>query len=178
MGLKARHAPCPMLHALRPKPIKTMKISAQDEYGLRILLQIARSEPEEGLSITQLSEVEGLSNAYIAKLTRTLRMAGFISSTRGQKGGYVLAKPVDEIIIKDVLDALGGALFEEGFCREYTGGLKLCTNSVDCSVRSLWQMVQMAVDRVLEKVTLEDLIGKEKDSMSALRKLLEANALV
>lgn len=155
-----------------------MKISAQDEYGLRILLQIARSEPEEGLSIAQLSELEGLSNAYIAKLTRTLRLAGFISSTRGQKGGYVLAKPVDQIIIKDVLDALGGALFQEDFCREYTGTMKLCTNSVDCSVRSLWQMVQMAVDRVLEKVTLEDLIGKEKDAVSALKKLLDKHAVV
>lgn len=155
-----------------------MKISAQDEYGLRILLQIARSEPEEGLSIAQLSELEGLSTAYVAKLTRILRMAGFISSTRGQKGGYILARPMQEIVIKDVLDALGGALFQKDFCQDYTGGLKLCTNSVDCSVRSLWQMVQMAVDRVLEKVTLEDLIGKEKDSISALKKLLEANALV
>jgi Rrf2 family protein len=155
-----------------------MKISAQDEYGLRILLQIARSQPEEGLSIAQLSELEGLSNAYIAKLTRTLRMAGFISSTRGQKGGYVLAKPVDEIIIKDVLEVLGGALYQQDFCNEHTGAMKFCTNSVDCSVRSLWQMVQMAVDRVLEKVSLEDLIGKEKDAISALRKLLDENAMV
>lgn len=155
-----------------------MKISAQDEYGLRILLQLARSKTEEGLSIAQLSELEGLSNAYIAKLTRNLRLAGFISSTRGQKGGYVLAKPVNEIIIKDVLEALGGSLFQQDFCREHTGTMKFCTNSVDCSVRSLWQMVQMAIDRVLEKVTLEDLIGKEKDSISALKKLLEDNALV
>lgn len=155
-----------------------MKISAQDEYGLRILLRIARSEPEEGLSIAQLSELEGLSNAYIAKLTRTLRIAGFISSTRGQKGGYVLAKPMEKIIIKDVLEALGGALFQEDFCQDHSGTLKLCTNSVDCSIRSLWQMVQMAVDRVLEKVTLEDLVGKERDAISSLRKLLDEHALI
>lgn len=173
-GAGVNHAPCPKPYTKN----KTMKISATDEYGLRILLRVARSEPEVGLSIAQLSELEGISTAYVAKLTRTLRMAGFISSTRGQKGGYVLAKPMSEIIIKEVLDALGGALFEKGFCKDYTGGLKLCTNSVDCSVRSLWQMVQMAVDRVLEKVTLEDLIGKELDSISALKKLLAANALV
>ena len=155
-----------------------MKISAQDEYGLRILIRIARSKPDVGLSIAQLSELEGISTAYVAKLTRTLRMADLIKSTRGQKGGYVLSKPRNEIIIKDVLNALGGALFQEDFCQDYTGGLKLCTNSVDCSVRSLWQMVQMAVDRLLEKVTLEDLIGKEQDSISALKKLLESNALV
>lgn len=155
-----------------------MKISAQDEYGLRILLQIARTAPDTGLSIAQLSEAEGISTAYAAKITRSLRMAGFISSTRGQKGGYVLAKPANEIIIKNVLDALGGMLFDPSFCNDHAGAMRLCTNSVDCSVRSLWRMVQMAVDRLLEKVTLEDLIGREADATSALKQLLDENALV
>jgi Rrf2 family iron-sulfur cluster assembly transcriptional regulator len=64
-----------------------MKITAQDEYGIRILLRIARADAEEGMSIAQLSEAEGLSGSYVAKMTRALRLGGFISSTRGQKGG-------------------------------------------------------------------------------------------
>jgi|GEM_PF-4525012 len=86
-----------------------MKISSQDEYGLRILLRIGRADTEKGLSIPQLSELEGLSVAYVGKLTRILRLAGFIESTRGQKGGYILSKPVEEIKINDVLNALGAA---------------------------------------------------------------------
>ena len=85
-----------------------MKITAQEEYGLRILLRIARCKDTGGMSIPQLSEAEGISSHYVAKLTRVLRMAELINSTPGKHGGYVLAKPAREIIIKDLLVALGG----------------------------------------------------------------------
>ena len=80
-----------------------MKITAQEEYGLRILIRIAGCKNEEGLSIPQLTEAEGLSSHYVAKLARVLRMKGFINSTPGYKGGYVLAKPAGKIVINDVL---------------------------------------------------------------------------
>ena len=64
-----------------------MKINKQDEYGLRLLLRIARSADPEGLSIPALAEQEGLSQPYVAKLTRELRLGNLIKSTRGQKGG-------------------------------------------------------------------------------------------
>jgi len=150
-----------------------MKISAQDEYGLRILLRIARADGEEGLSIPQISEQEGMSASYVGKLTRTLRMAGFIESNRGQKGGYVLAKSPAEINIGEVLRSLGGALFDEGFCNKHAAGLNICTNSVDCSVRSLWRVVQQALDHLLSRVTLEDLMGSETHSNDALEKILQ-----
>src|SRR3954463_16308446 len=117
-----------------------MKITAQEEYGLRVLLRVAGCQDPEGMSIPQLSEAEGLSSHYVAKLTRMLRMAGFINSTPGYKGGYLLAKPADQICINEVLKALGGALFNNKFCGSHSGTLKLCTHSVDCSSRSMWQM--------------------------------------
>jgi len=154
-----------------------MKISAQDEYGLRLLLRIARSSEEAGLNITQLSEAEGLSLSYVGKLTRTLRMAGFIHSNRGPKGGYVLAKAPEEININAVLKSLGGALFDEAFCGDHTGALRLCTNSVDCSVRSLWRVVQIAVDTILERVTLRDLMGSEESASNLLQQILDESIL-
>ena len=80
-----------------------MKITAQEEYGLRILIRIAGCHTEEGMSIPQLSEAEGLSSHYVAKLTRILRMEGFINSTPGYKGGYVLALPANKIILNKAL---------------------------------------------------------------------------
>jgi Rrf2 family protein len=155
-----------------------MKITAQEEYGLRLLIRIAACKDSEGMSIPQLSEAEGLSQHYIAKLTRVLRMAEFINSTPGNKGGYVLAKPPREIIIKDVLEALGGVLFDKNFCGTHAGALRLCTNSVDCSARSLWQMVQFAVDQLLEKITLHDLVNSEQESTRFLNQLLEESRIV
>ncbi|WP_316789563.1 Rrf2 family transcriptional regulator [Pedobacter frigoris] len=141
-----------------------MKITAQEEYGLRILLRIARFGNEGGVSIPMISETEGLSAAYAGKLTRTLRMAGYINSTPGYKGGYVLSKPASEININQVMKALGGSLYSKEFCEDYSGISRLCTNSIDCSVRSLWQMIQFSVDQLLDKISLQDLIGNEKES--------------
>ena len=150
-----------------------MKITAQEEYGLRILIRIAGCKDKAGLSIPQLSETEGLSSHYVAKLTRILRMGGFINSTPGLKGGYVLAKPAKEIGIKRVLKVLNSVLFDQDFCGQHAGSLKLCTNSVDCSARSLWQMIQFTVDQLLDKITLHELAGQEKQSGSFLNQLLE-----
>ncbi len=150
-----------------------MKITAQEEFGLRILIRIAGCQTEEGMSIPQLSKAEGLSSHYVAKLTRTLRMAGFINSTPGYKGGYVLATPAKQIRIREVLKALGGVLFDQDFCGLHSGGLNLCTNSVDCSARSLWKMIQFTVDQLLDKITLCDMVNTEKESTKFLRQLLE-----
>jgi Rrf2 family iron-sulfur cluster assembly transcriptional regulator len=152
-----------------------MKITAQEEYGLRILLRIARCEDKNGMSIPQLSEAEGLSPAYVAKLTRTLRQVGYINSTPGNKGGYILAQPANEVNMNQVLKALGGPLFDKSFCGDYSGSLKFCTNSVDCSVRSLWTMIQFSVDQLLDKVTLSDLINSEEKSDNFLEKVLKQN---
>ncbi len=151
-----------------------MKITAQEEYGLRILIRIAACQSAAGLSIPQLSEAEGLSSHYIAKLTRILRMEGFINSTPGLKGGYVLAKPAKDIPIRSVLKALGGLLFDKDFCGQHAGTVKLCTNSVDCSARSLWQMIQFTVDKLLNQVSLYDLVNTETESVKALNSLLAA----
>ncbi|MDZ4746840.1 MAG: Rrf2 family transcriptional regulator [Saprospiraceae bacterium] len=138
-----------------------MKISAQDEYGLRILLQIARAHPEEGLSLSQIGELENISQAYAAKLTRSLRMAGFIQSMRGQKGGYILALPPTEIKVNNVLKAMGGVMYDDKFCDNHAGKLSLCTNSIDCSLRSLWTMLQWNMDKLLDQISLADLLKSE-----------------
>ena len=64
-----------------------MKFSAQEEYGIRLLLQIAKSKSSNGLTIPEISELEGISTANAGKILRKLRLAGFIESARGQTGG-------------------------------------------------------------------------------------------
>lgn len=154
-----------------------MKITAQEEYGMRVLIRIASCKDAEGMSIPQLSEAEGLSAHYVAKLTRLLRISGFVNSTPGNKGGYVLAKPAQQIVINSVLKALGGSMFDDRFCGLHAGNLNLCTNSVECSSRSLWKMIQFTIDQLLEKVTLHDLVSTEKHSENVLREIMRQNGL-
>jgi len=153
-----------------------MKITAQEEYGLRILIRIASCKDHDGMSIPQLSETEQLSQHYIAKLTRLLRMACLIRSTPGNKGGYILARPANEIVIKNVLEALGTPLDKE-FTDENGAVMRFCTNSVDCSSRSLWQMVQLTVNNLLERITLLDLVT-ENDNKNTIFDILSPEFLL
>jgi len=135
-----------------------LKFSAQEEYGLRCLLQIARLGPDQSMTIPEVSKIEGLTPPHVAKLMMILRKEGFINSTRGQSGGYALARTPEEIILGDVLAALGGKLYDAEFCGKHSGNNSICTHAIDCTVRSLWQVVQTAVDDVVYKITLADLM--------------------
>jgi Rrf2 family protein len=150
-----------------------MKITAQDEYGLRILVRIAKFNGNAGLSIPQLSELEGLSQPNISKLTRILRIEGLINSTKGHVGGYVLARPAANITVNDILKALSGRLFDEQFCVNHTGVMNICSNSTDCSIRSLWTIVQSAIDKLLDNITLADLSKDEKEATITFQSLFE-----
>ena len=140
-----------------------MKFSTQEEYGLRLLLRIAKSDSQNGLTIPELSEVEGLSTANVGKILRVLRLTGFIESSRGQTGGYKLSKPTNKILVSDILTSLGGKLYESNFCDLHAGIENICTNSIDCSIRSLWKTIQNMLDSVLSKFTVQDLLGKEQE---------------
>src|SRR5262245_56367111 len=139
-----------------------MKLSSQEEYGLRCLIQVARHDPEGSVTIPEISRIEGLSIPHVAKLMRLLRRGGFVKSVRGQAGGYKLARPPDHLNIGEVLAWLGGRLFDPSFCSMHSGMAELCTHSIDCSIRSLWQSVQHVVDQMLGQVTLSQLLGGEQ----------------
>jgi Rrf2 family protein len=139
-----------------------MKFSTQEEYGLRLLLRIGKSNSTNGMTIPELSELEGLTEANVAKILRVLRLAGFVDSSRGQTGGYKLARFPNEILVGDILTALGGKLYESSFCDLHAGVENICTNSIDCSIRSLWKTIQTMLDGVLSKITLQDLLGNEE----------------
>lgn len=152
-----------------------MKLSTQEEYGLRCLLQVGRQEnlTDESLTISEIGKMENLSIPNVGKLLRVLRLGGYIKSMRGNTGGYKLARPADQIIISDVLTTLGGPLFGPEFCENHAGQASLCTHSIDCSIRSLWHNIQVVVDQVLGKITLKDLLCSEQELNSNLQVLTE-----
>lgn len=139
-----------------------MKITAQEEYGLRILLRVGKADQAEGITIPEISNSEGLSPHNVAKLCRILRIAGLIKSSRGKKGGYLLSRPADMIYLNEVLEILGGKLFSSEFCATHSGVEKSCNNAADCTVRILWQILQNSLDAVLEQMTLLDLLQPGK----------------
>ncbi len=142
-----------------------MRILAQEEYGLRCILQLARHRGSEPLTIAGIAEAEGLSREYAGKLMQLLRRAGLVTSTRGPGGGYLLARPPADISIWDVVQVLGGGLFPRDFCACHPGQAKRCVHSSDCSIRALWHMVGGVVRNVLEDVALSD-FARDETSMT------------
>ena len=153
-----------------------MKLSAQEEYGLRCLLRLGGQGDGGSLTIPEISRAEGISPEYVAKLMRILRQGGLVTSERGATGGYTLARPAEQITSGEALTLLGGRLFESDFCERHAGAESLCTHSIDCSLRSLWQALQTAVDQVLTKTTLKDLLCSEPEMVSLMNDRVRAPA--
>ncbi len=145
-----------------------MHLLAQEEYGLRCLLQVARHAAIEPLTIPEIAAAEGLSQEYTAKLMRALRKGGLVTSRRGATGGYRLAYPAAEITPWQVLEVLGGSFFPADFCDSHPGLLEDCVHTPDCAVRALWRRAEAAARTVLEQVTLADLLGSEDHVLRSL----------
>jgi Rrf2 family protein len=145
-----------------------MKLSSQEEYGLRCLLQLARAGDSASLTISDMAEREGISSPNVAKIMRILRRAGLVRSTRGKAGGYSLSRPAADVRALDVVSALGGRLFDPGFCDRHAGVEAHCLNTRDCSIRPVLRGLQDAVDQVLGELTLASLLGSESEVEGSL----------
>lgn len=138
-----------------------MKLSAQEEYGLRCLMTLARARPGVSVTIQEIAEAERISAPNVAKLLRVLKRGGHVAALRGQAGGYTLARKASETNVGEALACLGGRIFDAGFCGRHSSATRGCGHNSDCSVRSVWRLVQRAVDDVLGRLTLADLLVEE-----------------
>lgn len=138
-----------------------MKISAQEEYGLRCLVQLANLDPGEALTLPQIAEREGISTANAGKLMWLLNKAGFVNSTRGTKGGYFLARPASEIYLNEIIKVLDEDVLSS-HCESYTGVLETCVHKGDCGIRPVIVGLHEIVENALSRISLASLVGNEK----------------
>ncbi len=134
-----------------------MKFSAQEEFGLRCMIAMAREGDDGYLTIPTIAKSEGLTQSHVAKLLAVLRKTGYVNSHRGQLGGYTLGRPAKDIKVGDLLADLGGRLTHDRFCVRFTGQNEECVHTDDCSLLPLWVRIQESVDEALKDVTLQDL---------------------
>ncbi|MFN2516639.1 MAG: Rrf2 family transcriptional regulator [Pyrinomonadaceae bacterium] len=148
-----------------------MKISAQEEYGLRCLLQLARADSQgESLSLAQIARLEGISVANAGKLMWILNKAGFVQSQRGTKGGYRLSRPASNIRLNEVISVLDDQRVET-HCKSYAGILDSCVHTGDCGIRPVIVELHQIVDNALSEITLSQLLGTEANVDAVLHKI-------
>ena len=148
-----------------------MKISAQEEYGLRCLLQLARAEAHrESLTLGQIAVLEGISVANAGKLMWILNKARLVQSQRGTKGGYRLSRPASDIHLNEVISVLDDERVET-HCKSYAGILESCVHTGDCGIRPVIVELHQIVDNALSEITLSQLLGTEANVDAVLHKI-------
>ncbi len=131
-----------------------MKISTRTEYGVRVLVTLARRGADGPLSLAGIAKAERLPHAYLEQLVGDMRRAGLLTATRGQAGGYQLARDPAQIRLHEVVRALEGPLLEMPCAG--ADNLESCDRPQPCSVHELFQRVHEALDGTLSATTLAD----------------------
>ncbi len=131
-----------------------MKISSRTEYGIRILVTLARVEDDRCLSLAEIARREKLPHAYLEHLVRDLRRAGLVNATRGQSGGYRLARAADAIAMTDAVRALEGPLLEMPCAG--ARDMEHCDRPQPCSVHEVFQRVYESLSVSLGATSLAE----------------------
>lgn len=139
-----------------------MKVSAKGEYGVRAMVILALDFRAGPMPLREIAEREGISYQFLEQIFLPLRRAGLIDSVRGAKGGYVLAKPPDEIKVGDVLRALEGPIAPVECMGE--GNTDACGRSAGCLTRGIWERLRNSMSEVLDDITLADVVNMSVDS--------------
>ena len=132
-----------------------LRISKLTDYGTLILTHIA-GQPDRLHSASDLAEALGLGLPTVSKILKTLGRHDLVTSLRGARGGYTLARPARSITVADIIDALEDQPFGLTECSATAG---LCERETDCRIRVNWLQINTVVRRALEEVRLADLAG-------------------
>lgn len=136
-----------------------MRISTRGEYGLRALMELGL-KPGTALSLRDIAERQQVSLDYLEQIMPSLKTAGLVKARRGAHGGYLLAKPAEEITAFDALIALEGT-FDPMTCT--SDDEDACFASGSCAVQEVWTDMKGAVEDVLKKKTLAQMISRQEN---------------
>jgi cysteine desulfurase len=131
-----------------------VKITTRTEYGIRVLVTLARSADEGCQPLSEIARREKLPHAYLEQIIGDLRRADLVSATRGQSGGYRLARPAGEIAMADVVRALEGPILEMPCAG--MDDFEHCDRPQPCSVHEIFQRVYESLSGSLAATNLAE----------------------
>ena len=144
-----------------------MLFSTKAEYGVRLMVEVGRrahrAQEPEPVSLTQIAEAEHLPLSYLEHLVAKLRQAGLLTSVRGAHGGYLLARPAEEIGMLEVVQALEGPIAPMECFHPDNEGRVQCSHPDEadrtCATKLLWTRVHGGVTKALSGTTLAELVA-------------------
>lgn len=131
-----------------------LRISKLIDYGTLVLTHMA-NQPTRVYSAAELATSLKLGQPTVSKILKTLGQHALVNSSRGSKGGYMLARPAAEINIAQIIDALDDQPFGLTECTSTPG---VCSAEPGCAIRTNWERINLIVRRTLEDVSVADMI--------------------
>ncbi len=138
-----------------------MKLSTKGRYGLRAVLDLALHCEEEAIALSSIAERQGISISYLEQLIAKLKKAGIVESKRGAQGGYILARPAEEISVGDILRACEGDLHPVD-CAEVYGGKSSCKSADLCVTKYVWKRISDSINSAVDALMLSELVEEGK----------------
>ena len=135
-----------------------MKITTKGCYGIRAMIELASSSAGQPVSMETIAENRDISRKYLHSLLTALRSAGLVRSVRGPGGGFVLARPADEIFLDEILRALEGSLSPSSCADEPES----CSRSGFCPMVAIWNHISDVVADLLAGVSLAKVCEDER----------------
>ncbi|MGN1134106.1 MAG: RrF2 family transcriptional regulator [Oscillospiraceae bacterium] len=136
-----------------------MKVSTKGRYAIRLMLDLAMHDNGGYIPIREISQRQNISDKYLEQIISILSRAGFVTSVRGAGGGYRLTHPLKSYTIGMILRVTEGSLAPVP-CLE--SNVNTCERSTSCAALYVWEKLYDAINDVLDSITLEDLVDREK----------------
>jgi len=133
-----------------------LRISKLTDYGTVILACLA-STPERRHTASEIAERTRLGGPTVSKLLKNFHRAGIVTSARGARGGYELARPAARISAAAIIDAIEGPVA----ITECSGNHSACDIESVCRTGGAWQRINGAIRRSLDEISLAQLSGQE-----------------
>jgi Rrf2 family transcriptional regulator, iron-sulfur cluster assembly transcription factor len=130
-----------------------MRFTKAEDYGLYGVLYLAEQENDRVVPLSEVSKEQDVPEKFLAKIFQSLSKAGIVKSHRGVKGGFTLAKPAEQISIRNLLETIQGPYFLSKCLYDD----KECAKSYNCPVRHLLNITLKCILSKFEEFTLADL---------------------
>lgn len=137
-----------------------MKISTKGRYAVRLMIDIAMNDSVEPVRLRDTAARQDISMKYLEQIISILVRGGFVRSIRGPQGGYRLSKKPGEYTVGMILRQVEGSLAPVS-CLEVENNV--CERQSECVTLRIWQELDEAINGVLEKYTLEDLVEWQQE---------------
>ena len=142
----------PSVEATRGTTLQPVKVSTRGDYASRALLCLSLHPDETPMSVRDIAERTGLPQPYLEQILLALKGAGLVRSKRGVGGGYVLARPAEEIRLSEIVSAVDGPITLGDFGEPHQDGA--CDHEGQCVLLGIWNKAGEHMRTYLEGFTL------------------------